>query len=232
MTQNISPDTIYYNRWKIVIGSRTWRLYLRWAYQKCIDDFSKLDFRVDFNKKDFTALLCGVGNETTADEFIKFVITKNKKARIIIIDIGAEQIRAVTTLVRSKYSSLNIDIKQINALELSSFLPRKSIDWIETDGFLEFFDTENLRDLLDIWRKILKQEGFITIREPASDGIIGNLIDQLRIRIAKQWLGVTIYNHTKTELEIMFKKHKFMFISSSTLLPTFRRYSLIKIHDK
>lgn len=215
-----------------MIGSRLWRLYLRWAYRRCIEDLRKLNFRADFNKKDFTALLCGVGNEVTADEFIKFVITKNLKAKIIIIDIGSEQIRAVTKMVRSKYPTLDIDIKQINALELLSFLPGSSINWIETDGFLEFFNTDNLRDLLGVWKTLLKQEGFITIREPASDGMIGKIIDHLRIRIAKLWLGVTLYNHTKAELEKMFRDHKFMFTSKSTLLPTFRRYSLIKIHSK
>lgn len=232
MKQDTPIDTTYYHRFKIIIGSHVWRFYLRWAYRKCIEDFSKLDFRADFNKQDFTALLCGVGNETTADEFIKFVIAKNKKARIIIIDIGAEQIRAVLKLVQSKYPSLNVDIKQINALELPSFLPSKSIDWLETDGFLEYFDKSNLHKLLNIWRILLKDNGFITIREPASDGEIGELIDYFRILIAKKWLGVIIYRHTKIELEKILNEHQFSFISGSTALPTFKRYSIIKTHGK
>lgn len=229
---DVSTDTIYYHRFKIIIGSPVWRFYLRWAYRKCIDDLSKLDFRADFNRQGFTALLCGVGNETTADEFIKFVIRRNKNGKIIIIDIGAEQIKAVTKLVQNKYSSLDITIKQMDALELPSFLPNKSIDWIETDGFLEYFDKSDLHKLLNIWRISLKGNGFITIREFASDGGIGELIDYFRILIAKKWMGITLYKHTKIELEKTLNEHKFSFISGSTALPTFKRYSIIKTHDR
>lgn len=82
MKQNISTDALYYHRFKIVIGTPIWRAYLRWAYKTCIDDLRKLHFYPDFNRQDFTALLCGVGNETTADEFINFVIARNEKAKL------------------------------------------------------------------------------------------------------------------------------------------------------
>lgn len=231
MNENIFTTTTYYRRFKIVIGTPVWRVYLRWAYRKCIDDLSRLNFTPNFNKKDFTALLCGVGNEATADEFINFVITKNKEARIIIIDIGKQQIDAVTKLVQKKYASLNIKIKQTNALELASFFPNSSIDWIETDGFLEYFDKSNLTTLLNIWRKLMKEDGFITMRECASNGAIGAVIDCIRILIAKKWLGVSLYKHTKKELERILNEHQFLFVSGPTLLPTFRTYSVIKAHD-
>lgn len=217
----------YYRKFKIVIGTPLWRIYLRWAYRKCIEDLTKLNFVPDFSGKDFTCLLCGVGNETTADEFIKFIIARNQKARIIIIDLAGEQIEAVRKLVKNKYSSFNIKTKQINALDLNKFLQNNSVDWIETDGFLEYFDTRKLHELLSIWNKILKPEGFITIRETASSGFIGSLIDHLRVWIAKKWLSVTIYIHTKDQLEKMFRKHQFKFVSEATYVPTFSRYSLI-----
>src|SRR3989338_6375370 len=218
----------YYRKFKIVIGPPLWRVYLRWAYEKCIDDLSKLNFVPEFNRKNFTCLLCGVGNETTADEFIKFVIAKNKKAEIIIVDIGGEQIEAVKKLIHNKYLFFNIQIKQINALELTKLLRHHSIDWIETDGFLEYFDTNKLNTLLDIWRKILKLDGFITIRETASNSFTGRIVDHIRVWIAKVWLGVTIYIHTKIKLEKMFHNNQLKFVSGPTWLPTFRRYSLIK----
>lgn len=103
----------YYRNFNIILGNPLWRRYLRWAYKTCISDLEKLHCEPDFSKKDFTVLLCGVGNENTADEFIKFVTARNQKAKIIIIDIADEQINAVKELVKTKYSSLNIIVKQI-----------------------------------------------------------------------------------------------------------------------
>ncbi|OGK15839.1 hypothetical protein A2774_05890 [Candidatus Roizmanbacteria bacterium RIFCSPHIGHO2_01_FULL_39_12c] len=227
-TEDLINQNPYYRRFKIVIGSPLWKFYLGWAYKKCVEDFIKLNFIPDFNKKDFTCLLCGVGNEVTADEFIKFVITRNQQAKIKIIDLANEQTNAVSKLVEGKYSSFDIGIKQINALDLSSFIPKNSITWIETDGFLEFFSKKALNKLLDVWGIILKKDGFITLREPASIGKVGRLIDFFRIWIAKKWLGVTIYNHTKLDLDKTFREHGFSFTSAPTFIPTFTRYSLIK----
>lgn len=218
----------YYKNFKIVIGTPLWRLYLRWAYKKCIADFNKLNFFPDFTAPNFTCLLCGVGNETTADEFIKFTTKKNKKAKIIIIDLGKEQIQAINNLIRKKYSNLNIIVKQINALELGTYFKKDSINWIETDGFLEFFDKNSLQKLLIIWHKLLKQKGFITLREPSSQGNIGRIIDLLRMWIGKIWLGVKLYLHNKKELAALFKQSGFMFHNDPTFIPTFNRYSLIK----
>ncbi len=230
MNQNISNNSTYYHRFKIVIGTPLWRLYLRWAYRTCINDLKQLNFTPNFSRETFTALLCGVGNETTADEFIKFIIKRNKIAKIIIIDFGKEQIDAVTKLVQNRYSHLNIIVKKINALELVTFLKGNTIDWIETDGFLGWFDKKNLQTLLTIWKKLLKKDGFITMRDCASGGVIGTIIDYLKIWIAKQWLGITIYRHTKAELEKMFKKQHFAFVSGPTPLPTFKRYAIVKNH--
>lgn len=219
----------YYLNFRLVIGTPLWRLYLRWAYKKCIDDFSKLNFSPDFKKQSFTCLLCGVGNETTADEFIKFTIQRNKKAKIIIIDLGEEQVHAVNKLIQKKYSSLNIVVKQINALALDTYFKKDSIDWIETDGFLEYFDKDSLYKLLITWYKLLKQKGFITLREPASQGKMEEIIDMLRIWIGKVWLGVTLYLHNKKELTSLFKKSGFIYNENTTFIPTFNRYSLIKV---
>ncbi len=217
----------YYRNFRLVIGSPLWRLYLRWAYRKCIDDFKYLDFIPDFKNKTFTCLLCGVGNEVTADEFIKFALLKNKKAKIIIIDLGKEQIQAVRKLIQKKHSTINIKVKQMNALDLDKMLKDNSIDWIETDGFLEFFDKDSLYRLLTIWDKLLKPKGFITLREPASRGTIGHIIDKLRVWAAKIWLGITIYRYDQDKLTSLFNKTGFEYVEHSTFIPTFDRFSLI-----
>jgi len=131
-----------------------------------VKDLSVLNYSPKFKRKGFTALLCGVGNEGTADVFIKFLTTRNPKAKIIIIDLGKERIENVNKLVKEKHSSLDIFVKQINALSLQKIIKNGTIDWIEKDGFLEFFDKKSLSKMLFVWRQILNDEGFITTRIP------------------------------------------------------------------
>jgi len=216
----------YYRKFRIVIGTPLWRLYLRWAYKKCVCDVKKLDFYPDFIKKDFTCLLCGVGNETTADEFIKFVTERNPSPKIIIIDIGDEQIAAVKKLIAKKYLNLNIKVKKINALRLKTFIKKNTIDWIETDGFFEYFDDKSLKKLLLIWKELLTKDGFITTRACSSHGLIDQIIDKSRIWLGKVWIGVTLYPHDRKKLRNLLKETGFKYFKGLTGLPTFKRYSI------
>lgn len=217
----------YYKNFSIVLGNPLWRVYIRWAYKTCVADLEKLGAQPNFSKRKFSVLLCGVGNENTADEFIKFVTTRNPRAKIIIIDIGNEQINAVRKLVGEKYSNIDIKVKQVNALKLDAFLPKGSVDWIETDGFPEFFDHESLAKLLSVWKQILTKNGFITFRDCVTDGFLEHLTDYARIWIAKIWLGITVYAHTREEMKTLFNSVGFKYVEDLTLLPTFRRYSLV-----
>lgn len=201
---------------------------MRWAYATCVKDLNRLGFKPDFSKKDFTALLCGVGNEATADEFIAFVLKRNRRPRIWIIDLGEEQIAAVKELVQKKYPRADIRIERIDALVLETLIRPNSVDWIETDGFLEYFDGNSLRKLLRIWSKILKKDGFVTLRDFASTGRLDGLIDQLRVWLGRVWLGVTLYPHSDQELHNAFTGTGFRFVERGTLLPTLNRYSLAK----
>lgn len=217
----------YYKNFRIVIGTPLWRVYLKWVYPISIKDFEKLGFNPDFQKKYFKALLCGVGNEMTADEFIKFVFSKNKQAKIYIIDLGEEQIAAVKKLVEQKYQGANIIIKRIDALDLEMMIKPKSIDWIETDGLFEFFDYESLEKLLKIWKNILKEDGFITTRANSTKGTIDRLLDSIKVLLGRVWLGVTAYTHTRQRLHKLFKSSGFSFVQGSTPLLTYKRYSLV-----
>lgn len=218
----------YYRSFRIVIGTPLWRIYLQWAYKKCIEDLNELDFDPKFTKRGFTCLLCGAGNETTADEFIRFVIKRNPKTKIHIIDIGDEQIKAVRRLVKNKYPNLDIEVKKINALKLNTFIEKNSVDWIETDGLFEYFDKKSLRELLMLWRGLLTKDGFVTTRACASQGMIGRMIDSLRIRLGKVWPGVNLYAHNRQEVINSILKSGFKYTEGLTPIPTLRRYSLIK----
>lgn len=218
----------YYKNFGLILGNPLWRVYLRWRYKKSIEDFSKLNFTPNFKKKDFTCLLCGVGNEVTAEEFIKFVIKRNLDPNIWMIDLGKEQIDAVKQMVIRKFPNLNIKVNQINALDLNNLIKENSIDWIETDGLFEFFDNTSIRKLLNVWKKLLTKDGFITTTATSSRWKLQEYFDNIKIWAGKVWLGVAVYPHTRTQMRQNFKAVGFKFVEGPTMLPYFKRYSLIQ----
>lgn len=218
----------YYKKFRIVIGTPLWRQYLRWAYGQCLEDFKKLNFEPNFSKKDFTCLLCGVGNEVTADEFIRFVLKRNISPNIWIIDLGSEQVKAVKQLVKNNYPNLNIKVKELNALDLGSVIRDGSVDWIETDGLFEFFENSSLRKLLIVWKKILSPNGFITTRATSTDNMIDVFLDIVKIWIGKAWLNVELYTHTRSEMHQHFIETGLSFVEGSAIVPFFKRYAAIK----
>lgn len=219
----------YYKRFKIVIGTPFFRQYLRWSYNKGVENLKFLNHSPNFNKKDFTVLLCGVGNEGTANEFIKFVTKRNPKTKFIIIDLGKEQIEAVNKLVKKNYPNLNIITKQINALGLQKIIKNGTIDWIETDGFLEFFDKKSLSKMLLIWYKLLSKNGFITTRMPIYRNKIEEFILKKAVWIAKIWLGVDIYSYKKNYFDNLLSKSRFNYLDYHMIMPTLQGYSMIKL---
>jgi len=217
----------YYKNFGLILGNPLWRQYLRWRYKKSIDDFSKLNFYPNFNKKDFTCLLCGVGNEVTAEEFINFVLKRNKNPNIWMIDLGKEQVNAVKIMVSKKFPNLKIKVKQIDAIDLGSFIKEHSLDWIETDGLFEFFDNTSIRKLLNVWKKLLSNNGFITTTATSSRWILQEYFDKVKIWAGKVWLGVVVYPHTRTQMRQNFKAVGLKFVEGPTIIPYFKRYSLI-----
>lgn len=217
----------YYKNFGLILDSPLWRLYLRWRYDRSLTDFSKLQFKPNFYKKGFTCLLCGVGNEVTAEEFIKFILRRNSDPTIWMIDLGKEQIDAVRKMVNEKFSKLKINLKQIDALKLNTLLKPHSIDWIETDGLFEFFDNLSIVNLLNIWKNLLSKDGFITTTATSSCWFLQEYFDQIKIWVGKVWLGVVVYPHTRTQMRQNFKTAGFKFVEGPTPIPYFKRYSLI-----
>lgn len=219
----------YYSRWGLVIGQPVFQRFLRENYGLGLADLKLLKQKSPFASPDFSCLLCGVGNAATARTFIQFVIEKNPKAKIHIIDLGAEQIAAAKHVVEQEFSSYDIQVRQMNALELLGWLKSASLDWIETDGFLEFFSPPQLAKLLQIWHTLLKDTGFATIREPASASFWETaVLDVWRLWLAKLWLGITIYKHSLAELEQAFATAGFRLVTFPTKVPTFCRFTMVK----
>ncbi len=217
----------YYKKFGLVLGNPLWRVYIRWVLGKSINDFEKLQFKPNFKKKDFSCLLCGVGNENTAEEFINFVLDRNEKPTVWIIDLDKEQIDAVKKMVANKFPGLNIKIEQIDALKLNQIIKSRSIDWIETDGLFEFFDNKTLRQLLTVWKNILVHDGFITTTATSSRWKLQEYFDRFKVWIGKIWLGVTVYPHTRDEMRHNLASSGFKYVEGPTLLPYFKRYSMI-----
>lgn len=216
----------YYHRFQLITSLFFFRAYLQWAYAQGIRDAYSLGVPVKLEKKSFSCLLCGVSGEITAKEFIQFVFSKNKYAHITIIDMGTQQVSAIKKLVQEKYADKHISVRKINALSLQKHFSPQSFDWIETDGFIEYFDKENLAKLLKQWKLILKRNGFITTRDFASTPPFGWIVDFLRYHFIKHYLTLTGYIHTKKELDRIFLEHNFTLHCGNTPLPTFRRYIL------
>ena len=190
-----------------------------------------MGFPSNFTKKDFTVLLCGVGNESTAELFIEFVKQRSPQAKIIIIDLGEEQIAAVKKLVEKKYAKLPIFVKQINALALQEMLATESIDWIETDGFLEFFDHASIQKILAIWFHLLKKDGFITTRMPVYNNHFEKLCHKLAKILAKRWLGVNIFYYKTDAFNKLIEKNGLVYVRHTTLIPTLDSYTMIKHNE-
>lgn len=217
----------FYPRFKRVTNSPLFKAYLRWGYSQAIKDFSKLKYRINFSKKNFTALLCGCAGDVTADEFIKFVLGKNPNAKIIIVDIGKEQITAVDKLVRKKYKSNNITTIQKDILNLKS-IPPNSVDWIETDAVLGYFNNKELTRVLEKWNKWLSDDGFVTMREAAVEGPISHISDQIKRWVAKVHFGSLLYRRSRIELVNAFEKTGFDHTCGLTPIPSLLRFSMIK----
>lgn len=217
----------YYKRMQIITSNPIWKKYLSWAYQKCIDDFRKISFQPDFSTDNFTALLCGTSGEVTSEQFLKFIFNKNPEAKIIILDISSEQLEKSKIKLSQKYP--HKDIVHLLSDAKHTQLNNESVDYIETDGFLEYFNSKNLDLLFNEWKRILRPNGFVTTRAFASSSALGRLIDKLRIFAAKHYLGVEIFSHSIQSMTKSIRNAGLNHVQGGgTLVPTFKRFSMNK----
>lgn len=216
----------FYQKFKIVSTFPFWPNYLKWVYKKTITDSTDLGVTPLNKRKNFTCLLCGVSGEITANEFIKFVLSNNPGSKIIIIDLGEEQIQSVKKLIKEKFSDINIDVKQANALNLN-FIKDKSIDWIDTDGFFSFFDEKELLSLFVEWKRIIRSDGYITFRELTSHNVISTLANKTRNITSEIYMGIKLHLHSLSELEENFKKLHFQYSRGISPIPLLDRYCLV-----
>jgi len=217
----------FYLKFQIFSRFPLWRNYLKKVYTSAKLDQRKFNIELISKRKTFTVLLSGVASEITADEFIKAVLLERSDAKLKIIDLGSEQVNSVKKLVEKRYKHIDVEVRQANALNLN-FIKDKSIDWIDTDGFFGFFDEEKLTELLHEWKRILKDDGFITFRELIPQSLLGEVVDRVRAVGAKLYMGIDFNKHTVFELKNDFKKLGFAYSWSSGFIPFFSRFCLVK----
>jgi len=217
----------YYSRFQLFTHNPLWKKNLRWAYQRCIDDLGKINHCPNFSKKNFTALLCGTSGEKTSSIFVNFVLSKNKNAKIIILDISETQLVKSKSVLTKQFPKANI--KYVKADAKNTEIKTASIDYIETDGFLEYFDADGLLLLLNEWKRLLSNGGFVTTRAFASNSFFGKITDKIRVLIGKHYLNVTLHVHHMKDIIGAIRKTGLDFVQGGgTFFPTFKRFSLLK----
>jgi SAM-dependent methyltransferase len=217
----------FYNKFKIVSNFPLWKIYLRWVYNKTISDATKLNAPTVKQRGKPNCLLCGVSGEITAKEYIDFVLRSNKNADITIIDIGENQINSVKKIVEETFPESKILIKRADAVELS-FIKDKSLDWIDTDGFFSYFDNDMLMRLFSEWRRVLKDDGYITFRELTSHNIVSKIANNTRDIFSRLYMNTKLHLHSLNQIEEIIEKAGFKFVRGISPIPFLDRYCLIK----
>jgi ubiquinone/menaquinone biosynthesis C-methylase UbiE len=109
-------------------------------------------------------LLCGVGTAHTAVEFVLHARAHFQNAQITLLDIRKHVLdKAIRDLRKSGLTHMS-GIKVMAKNAVKSELDSLSYDWIETDHFFQFFNSEDMRGLILEWHRLLKPSGIVTTR--------------------------------------------------------------------
>lgn len=217
----------FYQKFQLISKFPLFPSYLRWVYQKAVEDSSRFSITPFSLRSQPMCLLCGVAGEITANEYISFVLKTNPNANMIIIDLGKEQVESVKKLVKERYPKENIQVMQANAFNLG-FIKNNSIDWIDTDGFFSFFDQNELQNLFKEWKRILKDDGFISFRELTSGSLFFTIANHLRAFFSKAYMEISLHLHSEKELQGDFRKIGFRSRSGWSPAIALKRYCLVK----
>jgi len=220
--------TTYYKRWGLFMKNPLWCNYLKKMYQ---DGFQKIAYLTNqdnpFDQPNFTALLSGCHGETTAETFAQFIFSKNPTTKLYILDINPISIERCKAVLPKKFPNKTIVFLQENILGNS--IPDNTIDYIETDGFLQFFEPKTqLPKLIAEWKRMLKPTGFITTRDIVTTNVIGRTIVAIMQFLAKHVFAITIYHQTLAEIEKLYFQYGFYSVVRKTWFPTFRQFTIIK----
>ena len=217
----------YYRVFKLIDHNPLWKRYLISSYRKGVAELAELAVVPDFDRKGFTSLLCGTAGAATSRAFVRYVLSRNRAAPIVVLDRSEIPLEESKRVLDKEFPEAAIAYLRCDARKMP--LKRGSVDYVETDAFLEYFPPQELDLLLAEWSRVLRKDGFITTRAFASDSFFGTIVDNVRLLIAKHVFGVQVYRHTKEVLGTALRRAGFRFvIGGNTFLPTFKRFSIVK----
>ncbi len=211
---------LYYRRFKMLTRRAGWRRYLRRVYRQSLADLRQAGHRAGFQAVSFTALLCGTGGGVTTALFVEHVRRQNPQARLIILD------RSPLPLVDSRAHTTGVAYVQADARRLP--FPDRSLDYIETDGFLAFFAATQLPPLFVSWRRVLSATGFITTRAYARRTWRSLPFDWLRWLILWLCVGFKPHLHQAATIDrALAQAGLICAFTGDTGLPNFRRFVIL-----
>jgi SAM-dependent methyltransferase len=216
----------FYKKFQIISKFPLWPNYLRQVYSNTNKDSAHLNVPPIQQRQHPYCLLCGVSGEITAKEYLDYVLKMNPQSKIMIIDLGKEQVQSIKRLVQNSFPTSAIEVRQANALHLD-FIKKNTIDWIDTDGFFSFFDEKQLEALFIEWKRILRKDGFITFRELTSHDPVSAFANRMRDKTSRLYMGIRLNLHSTNELYKDFKKVGFQYSHNRSPILLLDRYCLV-----
>ena len=181
-------------RWS---GFRLHRWYLAAAYRAGYEQLRRMGAD-PLARAGARVLLCGTGSAETSLAFARFVRERNPSASLVVLDLSARPLVASRALVPGA-GWLRADAR---ALPIAG----ESIDLIETDFFLQYFEPEAKRVIAAEWSRVLAPGGAIMSRDYVLDGSasVERLLDRGRRALFRRTLGIDTFSVRRLELAEIF----------------------------
>lgn len=218
----------YYRCFRFLTRRRRWLTYLEWAYTSSRADLAEIGREPAATAAEATLLLCGTGGAVTSWAFVSYVQRHTPAARIVILDQSPIPLAESRTHLEATWPEATVSLVQADARRPP--FREGGFDQIETDGFFEFFPASHLPTLLHAWRRILKEDGVVTMRAYARQSIWGLPFDGLRWLLLWGCVGFKLHLHSYPTLEAALAQSGFRWLSpGGTGVPNLRRFVMWKM---
>jgi SAM-dependent methyltransferase len=146
-------------------------------------------------------LLCGTGSAETTAAFLGHLASARGAVEAFVLDLAAEPLRA------SMASGAAAFFARADARDLP--LEDRSVDLIESDFFLQYFDAQGKRRIVAEWARVLSPGGVITTRDyvPRAGCGVDAFLDRARVRTLRFFLGRTFHTTSEADIVSTFRDH-------------------------
>jgi ubiquinone/menaquinone biosynthesis C-methylase UbiE len=146
-------------------------------------------------------LLCGTGSAQTTAAFLGHLARARGAVEPLVLDLSHEPLRAAMA------SGARASFARADARDLP--LEDGSVDLIESDFFLQYFDTEGKRRIVREWARVLSARGVITTRDyvaRAGSGVDA-FLDRVRVQTLRFFLARAFHTTSESEISSTFRDH-------------------------